>query len=206
MYSRLAQEDPEESNLPSTNRRWSASWGFLAVGLLLLLLFTFPRLPHQDNPGRRPSPALHYLQAMPSTDDPLSLRSAVDMPPLPTRGPKHAGPSTEQGRTNGKHKGTTIAVSDNGLTTISSGSKCVPVDKIGFAKTHKTASSTVQNIFLRWGLNQGWNFALLSSGSHLGPPNNQYVLNKPFQVLLLCVFRFLSCFPPGLLVTRSALG
>ena len=129
---------------PSTNRRWRASWGFLSVGLLLILLFTLPRLPRQDNPGSRPSPA--------------------------------------------------------------PGSKCVPVDKIGFAKTHKTASSTVQNIFLRWGLNQGWNFALLSSGSHLGPPNNQYVLNKPFQVLLLCVFRFLSCFPPGLLVTRSALG
>ena len=190
----------------STNRQWTASWGFLSVGLLLILLFTFPRLPHQDNPGRRPSPALHYLQSMPSTDDTLSLPTAADMPPLPTRGPKHAGPSTEQGRTNGKHKGTTIAVLDNGLTTTSSGSKCIPVDKIGFAKTHKTASSTVQNIFLRWGLNQGWNFALLSSGSHLGPPKNQYVLKKPFQVLLLCVFKLLSCFPPGLLVTRSALG
>ena len=195
-----ANQVEETCCTPSTNRRWSASWGFLSVGLLLILLFTFPRLPHQDNPGRRPSPALHYLQSTPSTDDTLSL------PPLPTRGPKHAGPSTEQGRTNGKHKGTTIAVLDNGLTTTSSGSKCIPVDKIGFAKTHKTASSTVQNIFLRWGLNQGWNFALLSSGSHLGPPNNQYVLNKPFQVLLLCVFKFLSCFPPGLLVTRSALG
>ena len=200
MYSRLAQEDPEDSNLPSTNRRWSASWGFLAVGLLLILLFTFPRLPHQDNPGRRPSPALHYLQSTPSTDDTLSL------PPLPTRGPKHAGPGTEQAITKERNKGITITVLDNGSTTTSSGSKCIPAEKIGFAKTHKTASSTVQNIFLRWGLNQGWNFALLSSGSHLGPPNNQYVLNKPFQVLLLCVFKLLSCFPPGLLVTRSALG
>ena len=183
-----ANQVEETCCTPSTSRRWSASWGFLSVGLLLILLFTFPRLPHQDNPGRRPSPALHYLQSMPSTDDTLSL------PPLPNRGPKHAGPSTEQGRTNGKHKGTTIAVLDNGLTTTSSGSKCIPVDKIGFAKTHKTASSTVQNIFLRWGLNQGWNFALLSSGSHLGPPNNQYVLNKPFQVLLLCVFKFYHVF------------
>ena len=206
MYSRLAQEDPEESNLPSTNRRWSASWGFLAAGLLLLLLFTFPRLPHQDNPGRRPSPALHYLQAVPSTNDTLSLPTAVDMPPLPTKGPKHAGPGTDKGITKGRNKGTAIPVLENGSSTTSFGSKCVPVDKIGFAKTHKTASSTVQNIFLRWGLNQGWNFALLSSGSHLGPPNNQYVLNKPFQVLLRCVFKLLSCFLPGLLVTWSALG
>ena len=61
--------------------------------------------------------------------------------------------------------------------------QCVPAEKIGFAKTHKTASSTLQNIFLRWGLNQGWNFALLAEGSHLGPPNNQYVLDQPFQVI-----------------------
>ena len=191
---------------PSTNRQWTASWGFLSVGLLLILLFTFPRLPHQDNPGRHPSPALHYLQSMPSTDDTLSLPTAADIPPLSTRGPHYAGAGTDKGITKERNKGITITVLDNGSTTTSSGSKCVPAEKIGFAKTHKTASSTVQNIFLRWGLNQGWNFALLSSGSHLGPPNNQYVLNKPFQVLLLCVFKLLSCFPPGLLVTRSALG
>merc|ERR1712190_574442 len=88
---------------------------------MVCLLFTFPRLPHQDNPGRRPSPALHYLQSMPSTDDTLSLPAA----PLPTRGPKHAGPGTDKGITKGRNKGTTITVLDNESTTTSSGSKCV---------------------------------------------------------------------------------
>ena len=76
-----ANQVEETCCTPSTNRQWTASWGFLSVGLLLILLFTFPRLPHQDNPGRRPSPALHYLQSMPSTDDTLSLPAAADMPP-----------------------------------------------------------------------------------------------------------------------------
>ena len=84
--------------------------------------------------------------------------------------------------------------------------QCVPAEKVGFAKTHKTASSTVQNIFLRWGLNQDWNFALLTSGSHLGPPNNQYVLNQPFQVLCKTFCKCHPIFLPGFLVERSTLG
>ena len=55
------------------------------------------------------------------------------------------------------------------------------VKKVGFMKTHKTASSTVQNILFRYGMNSGWNFVLPAHGSHLGPPRNQYKLTIPFN-------------------------
>jgi len=162
MYSRLAQDDSEESTLPSNNRRRSASWGLLAFALLVLLLLTFPRLPQEapsSQAGRHPSPAFHYMAALPT---------------LPTK-------STENIQRGENQVVNTKTNSEEMFTTSGSHPQCVPAAKIGFAKTHKTASSTVQNIFLRWGLEQGWNFALLTSGSHLGPPNNQYVLDKPFQ-------------------------
>lgn len=53
-----------------------------------------------------------------------------------------------------------------------------PVKKIGFLKTHKTASSTIQNILLRYGLNHNLTFVLPSSGNYLtgnGPRS------EPFQ-------------------------
>ena len=166
MYSRLAQEDLEDSTAaPSNHRRISsASWGFLAVAIVALVLLTFPRLPQApDNPGRRPSPAFYYMPALPTTStDEASTSKITEM-------------QEENSQINTKP-------SSNEFTTSATSSQCVPAEKVGFAKTHKTASSTVQNIFLRWGLNQGWNFALLTEGSHLGPPNNQYVLNQPFQV------------------------
>jgi len=56
-----------------------------------------------------------------------------------------------------------------------------PISKVGFMKTHKTASSTVQNILMRYGMNSDWNFVMYSAGSHLGPPSNQYLLNRPFS-------------------------
>jgi len=56
-----------------------------------------------------------------------------------------------------------------------------PITKVGFMKTHKTASSTVQNILMRYGMYSKWNFVMYSSGSHLGPPQNQYTLNQPFS-------------------------
>ena len=56
-----------------------------------------------------------------------------------------------------------------------------PISKVGFMKTHKTASSTVQNILMRYGMNSDWNFVMYSAGSHLGPPSNQYSLNRPFS-------------------------
>lgn len=56
-----------------------------------------------------------------------------------------------------------------------------PVSKVGFMKTHKTASSTIQNILMRYAMNSEWNFVMYSQGSHLGPPSNQYLLNRPFS-------------------------
>jgi len=58
---------------------------------------------------------------------------------------------------------------------------CSPIQKVGFAKTHKTASSTVQNILMRFVLHSQWNFVMYNAGSHLGPPRNQYRLDTPFQ-------------------------
>ena len=45
---------------------------------------------------------------------------------------------------------------------------CAPRRKIAFAKTHKSASSTVQNILLRYGLANGAEFLLPWSGNYLG--------------------------------------
>ena len=56
-----------------------------------------------------------------------------------------------------------------------------PVEKVGFMKLHKTASSTIQNILMRYGMNSGWNFVMYSFGNQLGPPSNQYVLDQPFN-------------------------
>lgn len=162
MYSRLAQDDLEELTLPSNNRRSSASWGLLAFAIVVLLLLTFPRLPQAPNsPGRRPSPAFHYMAALPTSKSTENIQRGENQ--------------VVNTKTNSEEMFPTSAASSG------SDPQCVPAGKIGFAKTHKTASSTVQNIFLRWGLEQGWNFALLTSGSHLGPPNNQYVLDQPFQ-------------------------
>lgn len=173
MYSPLAQDDSEESTPPSNNKRSSTSWGLLAIVIVVLLLLTFPRLPQAPNsPGRRPSPAFHYMAALPTVE--LDEASSTGKSTENIQRGKNQGVNSE---TNSEEISTTSA------TSSSSNPQCVPAGKIGFAKTHKTASSTVQNIFLRWGLQQGWNFALLTSGSHLGPPNNQYVLDQPFQVL-----------------------
>ena len=56
-----------------------------------------------------------------------------------------------------------------------------PVDKVGFMKTHKTASSTIQNILLRFGMNSGWNFVFPTTGNHLGDPQHLTKLTQPFS-------------------------
>ena len=56
-----------------------------------------------------------------------------------------------------------------------------PVDKVGFMKTHKTASSTIQNILLRFGMNSGWNFVFPTRGNHLGDPQHLTQLTEPFS-------------------------
>ncbi|XP_059086821.1 galactosylceramide sulfotransferase-like isoform X2 [Tigriopus californicus] len=53
-----------------------------------------------------------------------------------------------------------------------------PVKKVGFLKTHKTASSTIQNIILRYGLNHNLTFVLPSSGNYLVGPGSR---SDPFQ-------------------------
>ena len=45
---------------------------------------------------------------------------------------------------------------------------CNKVRNIAFLKTHKCASSTVQNILMRFGVNNDLNFVLPSRGNYLG--------------------------------------
>ena len=51
---------------------------------------------------------------------------------------------------------------------IVSSNQCQKKTKIAFLKTHKCASSSVQNILMRFGLNNGLNFVLPSAGNYLG--------------------------------------
>jgi len=45
---------------------------------------------------------------------------------------------------------------------------CLPKSKVGFLKTHKCASSSLQNILMRYGLKNSLNFVLPSAGNYLG--------------------------------------
>jgi len=55
---------------------------------------------------------------------------------------------------------------------------CEKQTRIGFLKTHKCASSSVQNILMRFGLNHQLNFALPTAGNYVGRymPFQQYML------------------------------
>ena len=46
--------------------------------------------------------------------------------------------------------------------------ECAKRTKIAFLKTHKCASSSVQNILMRFGLENELNFVLPSAGNYLG--------------------------------------
>ena len=46
--------------------------------------------------------------------------------------------------------------------------KCVKKNKVAFLKTHKCASSSLQNIFMRYGLDNHLNFVLPRAGNYLG--------------------------------------
>ncbi|XP_042219804.1 galactose-3-O-sulfotransferase 4-like isoform X2 [Homarus americanus] len=48
--------------------------------------------------------------------------------------------------------------------------RCLPNQHVMFLKTHKCASTTVQNIFLRYGYTHNLTFALPSGGNYLGNP------------------------------------
>eukprot|EP00092_Neocalanus_flemingeri_P013696 GFUD01014772.1.p1 GENE.GFUD01014772.1~~GFUD01014772.1.p1 ORF type:complete len:468 (+),score=86.57 GFUD01014772.1:70-1473(+) len=178
MYSPLPQEDssspsqgrkiltrtpsPHVNRKLSTIRNW---WLVLIIFVTSLLLMSLSLTSHQapTHPAIKPIPENHQLaDAIFHKVAPKNLE--MDLHEEKTRKLLTEG---DQHSDNPKQLG---------LRSCSD-----PVSKVGFMKTHKTASSTVQNILLRYGLNSDWNFVMLSSGSHLGPPSNQYSLTKPFS-------------------------
>ena len=61
---------------------------------------------------------------------------------------------------------------------------CNKKQKIAFLKTHKCASSSVQNILMRFGLNNQLDFVLPSAGNYLGryvPYSKVMVANTPWD-------------------------
>ena len=48
------------------------------------------------------------------------------------------------------------------------GGRCAPQHRVAFLKTHKAASSSVQNILMRYSRNHGLNLVLPSAGNYLG--------------------------------------
>lgn len=65
--------------------------------------------------------------------------------------------------------------------TSSEKPQCKPQKKIAFMKTHKTASSTVQSVLFRFGLDHGLNFVLPSDGNHLNDPSHRIFLTETFK-------------------------
>ena len=64
--------------------------------------------------------------------------------------------------------------------------ECVKKTKIAFLKTHKCASSSVQNMLMRFGLKNDLNFVLPSAGNYLGryvPYSRVMVGNTPWDRL-----------------------
>ena len=61
------------------------------------------------------------------------------------------------------------------------GRTCLPQRKIAFAKTHKTASSTVQNVLLRYGLANNLEFLLPPVNNYLGDETAWKML-EPFTI------------------------
>ena len=48
------------------------------------------------------------------------------------------------------------------------GGRCAPQHRVAFLKTHKAASSSVQNILMRYSREHGLNLVLPSAGNYLG--------------------------------------
>ena len=64
--------------------------------------------------------------------------------------------------------------------------KLGPVKKVGFLKTHKCASTSIQNILFRYGLNNNLNFVMDGWSNHLGDPtrtpyNRQMISKTPWE-------------------------
>lgn len=73
--------------------------------------------------------------------------------------------------------------------------KCQPLKKIAFAKTHKTGSSTLQNILFRYGAKHDLNFAMHPKSwmfSYKEPFKAHVVLEGPWKGLEFDIFAFHS--------------
>ena len=73
--------------------------------------------------------------------------------------------------------------------------KCTPKHKIAFAKTHKTGSSTLQNIFFRYGVYHNLTFAMPPKSwmySFKEPFDSSVVLQGPWKELSFDMFIFHS--------------
>lgn len=70
-------------------------------------------------------------------------------------------------------------------TVEGGGLQCLPHQHVLFLKTHKCASSTVQNIFLRFGYHNNLTFALPGGGNYLGNPGMFKANMIPKQLLPL---------------------
>ncbi len=71
--------------------------------------------------------------------------------------------------------------------------ECDPVQKVAFAKTHKTGSSTVQNILLRYGVKHDLVFAMPPNSwmfHIIDPLNSSLVLDGPWRDLGFDIFAF----------------
>jgi len=168
MYTPLPQEDPssvKHSRTPSPNFNKSIStirnWWLLLLVFMTSIVLMFLSLSTKHSPAQsniKPVPEDHQLSDA-IKHNVAYKELSVDLHEEKTKQLIKEGNSVH-----------------NQLKTCSK-----PVSKLGFMKTHKTASSTVQNILMRFTMNSDWNFAMYATGSHLGPPNNQYLLNRPFS-------------------------
>lgn len=72
---------------------------------------------------------------------------------------------------------------------------CLPEKKVAFAKTHKTGSSTLQNILFRYGVREDLNFAANHKSwmfSFKEPINASVILDGPWKSLTFDMFLFHS--------------
>jgi len=165
MYSPLPQEDPARTASPSYNRKLTTirNWWLVLIMFVASLLLMSLSLTGKQSPTHRsikPIPEDHQLA------DAIFHNVATKELETDLHAEKTMKLLKEEHSATGK----------NFLNSCSQ-----PISKVGFMKTHKTASSTIQNILMRYGMNSDWNFVMYSAGSHLGPPSNQYNLNRPFS-------------------------
>lgn len=72
---------------------------------------------------------------------------------------------------------------------------CLPKKKVAFAKTHKTGSSTLQNVLFRFGVREDLNFAMRAKSwmfDYKSPFNASVILDGPWKALTFDMFLFHS--------------